>query len=73
MIKEFLKGQRQEIELEEDYLDWFFLHYFGQRPEFWRSLSDEKIEALVTLQNEKEKQYWETWVEIYKKIHGGKK
>jgi len=44
------------------------LHYFGRDSEYWKNLTEEKVEALVTLQNEKEKEYWETWIAIIKKV-----
>jgi len=47
-------------------LDWFFLHHFGKEPGYWRILSMDQLNSLMALESEKEKQYWETWVKIYK-------
>ena len=71
MIREFLKGQHSEnVELEEEYLDWFFLHHFNRDSDYWRSLTDDKILSLMTLENEKEKEYWDGWIKIYSKVWG---
>ena len=71
MIKEFVKGYHQEsLELQEDYLDWFFMRYFGKDVGYWRKLTDDKIEAFIILESEKEQRYWDTWVKIYSKIYG---
>lgn len=73
MIKEFLKGQHSnDIDLEEEYLDWFFLHYFNKDSSYWRDLDDDKITSLMTLENEKERQHWETWQKMFKQMFGGK-
>lgn len=58
------------MELEEEYLDWFFLHYFNREPGWWRTLSDDKLTMLMTLEGEKEKEYWDGWIKIYSKIYG---
>lgn len=69
MIEEYLKGHHSNnLELEEDYLDWFFMSYYGKDLGWWKGLSEDKIEAFVTLENDKEKRYWETWVGIFKKM-----
>ena len=66
-MREFLKGHhRDDTELEEHYLDWFFLKQFGKGPGFWKSLDEEKLIALVTLSQEKEKEYWENWKQLMK-------
>ena len=71
MIKEFSNGLHQDnLELQEDYLDWFFLSYYSKGPAFWRNLPDDKITAYMTLESEKEKRYWDTWIKIYSKIYG---
>ncbi len=73
MIKEFLKGQHSnDMDLEEEYLDWFFLHYFNKDPDYWRDLDDDKIMSLMTLEQEKENQYWENWGKMFKQLFGGK-
>lgn len=73
MIKEFLKGQHSnDMDLEEDYLDWFFLHHFNQTPSYWRNLDDDKIMSLMTLEKEKEKEHWDIWMNIFKQLFGGK-
>jgi len=73
LIGEFMKGMHQENpELQEDYLDWFFLSYFGKGTGYWRNLTDEKITAYMALEQDKEKRYWDTWVKIYSKIYGKK-
>lgn len=70
MIREFFKGLHSEdVELGEDYLDWFFLHHFGKEPGYWKALSEEKMSVLITLEQEKEKQYWDTWVKIYQEMN----
>ncbi len=58
--------------LEEEYLDWFFLHHFNKSPDWWKALTDEKVMSLMTLEREKEKEYWDTWVSLFKKLFGGK-
>lgn len=71
MIKEFVKGHHQEdLELQEDYLDWFFLSHFGKGIGYWRDLPSDKIEAILTLEEWKENKYWENWMKIYSKIYG---
>jgi len=73
LIRGFLKGQHQDNpELEEDWLDWFFLRNFNRGIGYWRNLTDDKILSLITLENEKEKEYWEIWSKMYSKIYGGK-
>lgn len=73
MIKEFLKGQHSnDVGLEEEYLDWFFLHYFNQPPNYWRELDDDRLMSLITIENEKEKQHWENWGKMLSKLFGGK-
>lgn len=73
MIREFSKGQHSEdIYLEEEYLDWFFLHYFNKDPVWWKSLDDDKVMSLMTLEREKEKEYWDNWIKILSKLLGGK-
>jgi len=57
-----------DFELEEDYLDWFFLHNFGKESNYWRNLTEEKMIALITMEQEKEKEYWKIW----QKMLGGK-
>ena len=55
LIREFSKGSHSEnVELQEDYLDWFFLRYFNREPSYWRGLTDDKIESLMALENETE-------------------
>lgn len=61
---------KQDAELSEDYLDWFFLNYYGKGPNFWRSLTEEKIQALITFQEEKEKVYWNNWQTMFKGMFG---
>lgn len=61
---------QQDLDLEEDYLDWFFLHYFGKPPSYWKSLPESKLIPLITLEQEKEKEYWETWAKMYKQMWG---
>ncbi len=60
----------QDLNLEEDYLDWFFLHYFGKEPSYWRSLPESKLIALITLAQEKEAEYWKTWSKMFKQMFG---
>jgi len=73
LIKEFFKGQhREDAELEEEYIDWFFLHYFNRESNYWRGLTDDKIMSLVALEQEKEKEYWEIWSKMLKQMLGGK-
>lgn len=57
-------------EMEEDYIDWFFLSHFGKGPGFWRGLPEDKIVSYMALENLKEKRYWDNWVDIYKKVYG---
>ena len=72
-IKEFKKGFHQNNpELQEDYLDWFFLSHFGKGPGFWRNLTDDKIQSFITLETEKQKDYWETWQKMFKSMFGNK-
>ena len=69
MIKEYYKGHHQDnLALEEDYLDWFFLSYFGKGSNYWRTLSEEKLEAILILENEKENKKWNMWVKIFKAL-----
>lgn len=58
--------------LEEEYLDWFFLHYFNREPNWWKLLDDDKIYSLMTLEREKEKEYWDNWIKMLSKMFGGK-
>ena len=58
--------------LEEEYLDWFCLHYFGREPNWWRKLPDDKIMSLMTLEQQKESEYWNNWQKILKGLFGGK-
>jgi len=68
-----MKGQHQnDITLQEDYLDWFFLSYYQKDSSYWKSLTEEKLEAILTLENEKEQRHWDTWIKIYSKIYGTK-
>jgi len=32
-------------------------------------MSVDKLNIMITLENEKEKQYWDTWVKIYKELN----
>ncbi len=48
-----------DVELEDDFLDWFFMSKFGKDPGYWRGLSDEMIIALTTLEKEEENTQWE--------------
>ena len=69
LIKEFSTGLHlDDMGLEEEYLDWFFLRNFGRDPGWWKKLTDDQINSLVTLEKEKEKEYWK----LMKKLHGGK-
>lgn len=61
---------QQDLELEEDYLDWFFLHYFGKGPSYWRELPESKLIPLITLEQEKEAEYWKTWAKMFKQMFG---
>lgn len=71
MIHEFLKGHHgEDLSLQEEYLDWFFLHYFGQGPGFHRKFSDQQINSLMIFESEKETQTWETWAKLLSKIIG---
>lgn len=58
--------------LEEEYLDWFFLHHFNRNPDWWKSLTDEKVMSLMTLEREKEKEFWDMWIKMFSKMFGGK-
>ena len=71
MIKGFVKGQYQNNEeLQEDYLDWFFLSYFGKGAGYWRSLPIDKLESIIAFENEKQQSYWNNWIKIYSKVFG---
>ena len=71
MIKEFLKGQHtDDKDLEEDYLDWFFLHHFGKGIGYWRNLSEDKLNSILTLESEDKKAWWDTWIKIFSKLFG---
>jgi len=73
LIKEFFKGQHSEnVELEEDFLDWFFMHHFNRDIGYWRELPDDKIMSLMALEREKEKEYWEIWTKMFKQMFGSK-
>lgn len=61
---------QNNLDLEEDYLDWFFLSKFGKGVGYWKNLPEEKIESIMVLEHEKEQAYWDTWVKIYSKIYG---
>lgn len=61
---------QQDVELEEDYLDWFFLHHFNKEPYYWRGLSESKLTTLIVLEQEKEAKYWETWMKMFKQMFG---
>lgn len=58
------------MELEEYYLDWYFLSKFGMKKGYWKDLTDDDIMCTIILQNELEKEktknYWENW----KKLQG---
>ena len=56
-------------ELQDDYLDWFFLSKFGKGAGYWRNLPMDKIESIIAFQNEQEKSYWDNWIKIYSKIY----
>jgi len=57
-----------DAELQADYLDWFFLSYFGKGQGYWRNLTDDKIQSIITLQNEKEQTYWKNWAKMFKQM-----
>jgi len=59
---------RNDSDLEEDYLDWFFLKNFGKGPEFWRNLPEDKLHAIVTLEGMKQQDYWDNWTKIFKQL-----
>ena len=63
-----MKGLHQEDEeLQESYLDWFFLHHFGKGPSFWRNLPDWQISSLVIMEQEKELKDWKnSWGQLFK-------
>lgn len=61
---------QEDAELQEDYLDWFFLSKFSKGQGYWRNLTEDKINNLIAFQNEEDKKYWDTWIKIYKQIHG---
>jgi len=66
-----LKGHhQQDIELEEDYLDWFFLSKFGKGVGYWRNLSEDKLSSIITLEQESQKAWWDTWIKIFSKMFG---
>lgn len=70
-IREFSKGHHQDdMELEEDYMDWFFLHHFGKGPNFWKSLPDDKIMSIMTLEQDKQQEYWSNWQTMFKSMFG---
>lgn len=47
MIKEFQRGHHQEdFELQENFMDWYFMYYFKMPVGYWRILSDDQIIAL---------------------------
>jgi hypothetical protein len=64
--------RQDDMELQEKYLDWYFLNKFNKPVGYWRKLTDEDIETLMTFQEEEDKKYWETWVKILNKLLGGK-
>jgi hypothetical protein len=51
-------------------MDWFFLHYFGKGPNFWKSLPDDKITSIMTLEADKQAEYWKNWSEMFKSMFG---
>ena len=56
------------MELEEYYLDWFFMSKFGKDGSYWRALTEEGIMTAITLENLEDKRYWENM----QRIMGGK-
>jgi hypothetical protein len=61
---------QDDFELEEYYLDWFFLSKFGKSKGYWKDLTDDDIMTTITLQTEhehkKEKNYWDNWQKLSK-------
>ena len=49
---------QHDTELEESYIDWFFLFWFKKGPNFWRTLTDDQVTAYISLTQEKEKETW---------------
>jgi len=71
LIVQFTKGLRpNDAELEEDYLDWYFLSHFGKGPGFWRELPESKLYSYITLESIREKNDWDTWIKILSKLMG---
>jgi len=56
------------MELTEDYLDWFFMHYFHKDPKYWQSLTMDQLTTIMTLEIQKEEDWWKNW----SKMLGGK-
>ena len=68
MIKQYTQGLTNDPEIEEDYMDWFFLSHFGKGQGYWKSLPSEKINTIMILEGMKKQEYWDNWVKIIKQV-----
>jgi len=68
LIKQYTQGLSSDPELEEDYLDWFFLSHFGKGQGYWKGIPDDKLSTIMILEGMKEQEYWDNWVKIIKQI-----
>ena len=68
MIKQYTQGLVQNADLEEDYLDWFFLSHFGKGQGYWKSIPSDKLSSIMEFEGLKEQRFWDNWVKIFKQM-----
>ena len=44
------------------------MHYYHKEVGYWKFLTDETIGIMINLTQEKEKEYWDNWMNIIKKM-----
>jgi len=68
LIKQFTQGLSNDQDLEEDYLDWFFLSHFGKGQGYWKEIPDDKLHAIMEFEHLRQQSYWDNWVQIIKQL-----
>ena len=59
-------------EEEQEYVILFRMAKLGFSPNETREMDLDVVQAFIHLQIADKKQYWETWIKIFKKLFGGK-